>query len=1580
MSMSEKARSWGVRASALILVGALNALIGPALLGGPVPASAADPCVAGGNKIVCENSKPGTDPEIWDIEGAGADSIQGFATDISVNVGQRIDFKIKTDASAYTVDIYRMGYYAGLGARKVGSVTPSARLPQTQPQCITDLNTDLYDCGNWGVSASWNVPSTAVSGVYIAHLKRSNGDASHITFIVRDDASTSDVVFQTSDPTWQAYNMYGGGYFYGGGTQGRNRAYKISYNRPVLTRGRENGRDFYMSSEYAMTRFIERNGYDVTYIAGVDTDRRGQLLTNHKVFLSVGHDEYWSKAQRANVEAARDAGVDLQFLAGNEVYWKTRYEPSIDPSRTSYRTLVSYKETWGNAKIDPDSEWTGTWRDPRFAPASRGGGKPENSLVGTQYQVNFSDLPITVSASEGKYRLWRSTSLASMSSGSAALAPHTVGYESNEDVDNGSRPAGLVRLSTTNGAVPEYLQDFGNTTAPGTTRHNLTMYKAPSGALVFSAGTIQWAWGLDSVHDSSYAPEPADARMQQAQVNLFADMGVQPGSLMPGLVRTTASTDQTAPTVSITSPAAGTQQANGTTVTVAGTAADVGGRVAGVEVSTDEGATWHAATGTTSWTYSFIQTGVGATPVRVRAMDDSANIGTVVSRSFTVNCSCSVFGNEVPRIAASDDAGAVELGLRFTPISDGSVTGVRFYKGTGNSGTHVGSLWSTAGERLAQVTFTGETSSGWQKATFSSQVQVTAGKTYVVSYTAPAGRYAYEEWAFSARGRDAGPLSVAGGFGSPSAGVFGVPGSFPNQSWKGSQYFVDVQFATTSSTQLIVLDQWPVAGASSTPTDSVITAKYSKPLQAGTAAVTVETPAGVKAAGTTTYDPATRIVRFTPTSRLDGFVKYTVKVTGKDLSGASVSSGGTWSFTTVKPPNAPGVCPCSLFDDGTVPTLLEDADRVPVSLGVRFTPQQGGVITGVKFYKGPNNTGTHTGAFWAADGTQMASGTFASESTTGWQTLTFATPVTVRAGREYIASYRTDVGRYSATPNAFEAANLSRPPLTVGTRAGAYTYGSGFPSQTSPTSYLVDVNFEPRPPSIAMTLRDPAPGAVDIARSSRIRVGVSEPLAAGYSLRVRVGQTAVAGTVVATNDATLLTFTPSAKLPASSVVTVELTDARSVDGAVLGAQSWTFRTRDPDSVDAQTMFGDEIPTSESVADGAPVEVGTAFTPSRDGTIKSIRFYRGPGNDGPHTGSLWSSTGTRLATVAFAASSSYGWQTANLATPLAVEAGQTYVVSYYAPTGHYALTNAFFSQPWTAGDLTAPATGNGRYVYGTGGGFPANSWNSANYFVDVVFARSAPTIAVVSKAPAEAATDVSRSADISLTMSRALAPGWSVVVSSGGEPVAGSATLSGDGRTITFDPASALPPGRAVLATVRGLVSEYGATVPDVSWTFTTIDEHSLLDDLVPAVDDSNDSSAVELGMAFSTSRAGSVTAIRFYKGYQSTGVHTGSLWTADGLRLATVTFQNETAHGWQRAALSTPVELQVGQTYVVSYLAPNGRYSLTGGYFASPVTNGALSAATTNNGRYFYGAGGGFPSSSYNAANYFVDVVFRPRP
>ncbi|MBE2224280.1 MAG: DUF4082 domain-containing protein, partial [Anaerolineae bacterium] len=582
-------------------------------------------CDSVNNEIVCENAKPGNPASEWDIVGAGDLSIQGFATDISVNQGQTVHFKIDTDASDYVLDIYRMGFYNGQGARKVATVQPSVTLPQNQPACLEDTTTGLIDCGNWSESASWAVPVDAVSGIYFAKVTRTDtGGASHIVFVVRDDDGGSDLLFQTSDTTWQSYNTYGGNSFYVGAPAGR--AYKISYNRPFSTR-EVYPEDWVFNAEYPMVRWLEANGYDVSYFTGVDSDRFGQEILEHQGFLSVGHDEYWSADQRTNVEAARDAGVNLAFFSGNEIFWKTRWENSIDGTGTAYRTLVSYKETHDNAKSDPlQNVWTGTWRDPRFSPPADGG-KPENALTGTLFKVNIGTYPIKVPEADGKMRFWRNTSVATLGSGEVAtLSDFTLGYEWDESPDNGFQPAGLFRLSTTNVTDAEVLQDYGSTYATGPATHNLTLYRHNSGALVFGAGTVQWSWGLDGNHDRlSSTP---DVRMQQATVNLFADMGIQPATLQSDLIAAIQTTDVTAPTSIITSPVNGSTIPINTTITINGTASDVGGAVGGVEVSVDGGVTWHPTTGRQNWSFAWTPTAAGSVSLLSRAVDDSGNLET----------------------------------------------------------------------------------------------------------------------------------------------------------------------------------------------------------------------------------------------------------------------------------------------------------------------------------------------------------------------------------------------------------------------------------------------------------------------------------------------------------------------------------------------------------------------------------------------------------------------------------------------------------------------------------------------------------------------------------------------------------------------------------------------------------------------------------------------------------------------------------------------------------------------------------------------------------------------------------------
>jgi hypothetical protein len=1039
-------------------------------------AAATDPCAPPvANPVACENTKTGSPASQWDVSGSGSSTIQGFATQMSVNLGERVNFKIKTPARSYRLDIYRMGYYAGNGARLIASVAPSATLPQTQPSCLTNAGTGLVDCGNWGVSGYWDVPGAAVSGVYFAKLVRTDGTTgtSHVFFVVRDDGRNSDVLLQTSDTTWQAYNQYGGNSLYVGSPAGR--AYKVSYNRPFTTRG-TGPEDWVFNAEYPMVRYLEANGYDVSYFSGIDTDRRGALLRNHKLFLSVGHDEYWSGGQRANVEAARDAGVNLAFLSGNETFWKTRWENSIDSSGTPYRTLVSYKETHANAMIDPADPptWTGTWRDPRFSPPADGG-RPENALTGTLFKVNSGTVNLTVPAADGKMRFWRGTPVASQAAGATAtLGSSVVGYEWDVDADNGARPAGLINLSTTTATGLDVLQDYGSSYASGSATHRLTLYRAPSGALVFGAGTVQWSWGLDSSHDRGSGA--ANTSIRQATVNLFADMGVQPATLQSGLTPATTSTDTAGPAATITAPADSSSVQSGSSVTVSGTATDTGGGVVGgVEVSTDGGTSWHPATGRGTWSYTWTPGVTGTATIKARATDDSGNIGAAASVAVTVTgrtCPCSVWNSSATPASGPDaDTVSTEVGVKFRADTGGQITGVRFYKFSQNTGTHVGHLWTSSGTLLASVTFTGESGSGWQQANFATPVTVNPNTTYVVSYLAPNGRYAADTGFFSTAALDAPPLHLLrdGSDGANGVyGYFGGSGGFPTQAWQSANYWVDVVFNSTTggsdTTPPTVTSRTPASGATGVATTATVTATFSEAVQAGSVAMSLTGPGGA-VPGSTAYDATAQRATFTPSAALANSTQYTATVSGaRDAAGNQITST-SWSFTTADPA-PPSGCPCSIWPSSATPTNPSENDSDAVEVGVKFRSDVAGQVTGLRFYKGTGNTGTHVGHLWSRTGQLLGTVTFSGESASGWQQATFATPIPISANTTYVASYYAPSGRYASDTGYFATA-VDRAPLHaladgVDGGNGVYRYGTGggFPANTYQSSnYWVDVTL-----------------------------------------------------------------------------------------------------------------------------------------------------------------------------------------------------------------------------------------------------------------------------------------------------------------------------------------------------------------------------------------------------------------------------------------------------------------------------------------------------------------------------------------
>ncbi len=1559
--------------------------------------------------VANENALPGNPSSEWDS--FEDDSIEGFATDISVNAGQTINFKVKTSSNNWRVRIYRMGWYGGLGARKVADIAPSVALPQNQPNPFVQTSTGLVDCGNWAVSASWAVPANAVSGVYVANFDRlDTGVGNRTLFVVRNDGRAADIMLQTSDTTMHAYNRWGGASLYWSEPQvaPAGRAYKVSYNRPFQING--NGNAFW-DAEYSLVRWLERNGYDVTYTTDVDSERRGNELLNKKIFISSGHDEYWSAGQRANVEAARDAGVNLIFMAGNEVFWKTRWENSAAGASTPHRTLVCYKETLEGAKIDTTSPiWTGTWRDARFSPPSDGG-RPELALIGQIFGAindeSQPDLTIKVPAQYANLRFWRDTDVATMPpTDTKLLTQGTLGYEWDDDRVVGPKPAGLLELTSTTETVPAVLVDNGGGYNSQAATHRLTLYRAASGALVWATGTCQWAWGLDETHTRTGGP--TQIRMQQATANMLADMTALPATPQSGLVPPTTTSDHTPPTSTITSPANGSTVPVGSPVTVTGTASDVGGVVAAVEVSVDGGATWKRAAGTTSWSFVFLPTALGPISIKTRAIDDSVNSETpgpgITLTGGPRGFPASIWHSSVtPANPSINDNGPIEIGVKFRSVEEGFVTGVRYYKGAGNGGTHTGSLWTAAGVKLATVTFTGETASGWQQMMFPSPVAITPNATYVISVFLPQGHYAADTGYFAGGGYDVWPLKALGdGEDGPNGRFrYGSTG-FPDSSFNASNYWVDVVFDNDDHRAPTVIDRNPVPGLDAVALDAVMSARFSESMTASSVVMELRGPGGVSIPGTTSFDSATRRATFDPTAPLDPQTTYTARVAqAKDKAGQSIAAPVEWPFTTT---GDAGSYPLTFRDTSYVPATPSVNDPQPIEVGLKFTPTASGHIKGLRFYKGAGNSGGHVGHLWAMDASNTLLGTvsFDVESETGWQQANFATPVAVTAGQTYIASYWMPTGGYSATANAYSGAGFTRGVLTAPQGStvggnGVFRYGaSGVPNGSfNDTDYGVDVVFMLPPDLTApvVTDRSPAIDVVSVVTSSVVTATFNEAIAPASLTFTLTGPSGLVAATASYNAASrTATLTPNAALTAGKVYTASVRASDTKGNAMASPVTWSFTTVTlPGQTPATIWDSSVVPATPAANDNGPIEVGVKFRAASTGHVTGVRFYKGAGNTGTHVGTLWKADGTPLGSVNFGNETSSGWQQANFTTPIPITAGQTYVASYYAPVGHYGVTPGLFaSAPVNRPPLTALQTGteggNGVFKYGAAG-FPTSDFNGAWYGVDLVFLDMVGP-SIVATSPAAGATGVPADAQVMATFGEPInASGLTFKLrdDTAGQFVTGSVAYDAATATATFTPAQPLAAAHTFSARVNGAKDAAGNLMgAEYLWSFNTVSAGQLsfwTPSTVPAVPAANDNSATEVGLKFRVDVAGRVVGVRFYKGSGNGGTHIGRVWRSDGALLGQVTFAGESSTGWQQMNFATPVAVVPGTTYVVSYYAPKGRYAANAGYFSTAgVDNGVIHALANGvdgpNGVYRYGAGGGFPTSTFNAGNYWVDIAF----
>jgi hypothetical protein len=471
--------------------------------------------------IALENQQAGTAD--WQLTRPALNQeIEGYASLTSVNRGSPINLFVNTTNSAFNLEVFRIGWYGGAGGRRMLGPVQLTGCSQSIPPM--ELPTRLVEC-NWTNPYTLQIPGTPSdptnwpSGVYVAKLTGGDdGKQSYIIFAVRDDTRPADLLAQMSFNTYHAYNNWGGASLYDFNSPG-GRASKVSFNRPFalvsqnssswVGAGEFFGSHIELGWECNLVRWLEREGYDVSYCSSVDTHSTTNLLWSHKCFISMGHDEYWSYPMRWNVGGARDRGVNLVFFSSNTCYRQVRYEPSTLDS-TPNRTLVCYK-SFADPVYYTSSNYLTTvnFRDP-----------PVNDNEASLLGVSF-DYIITGDMVVGDPTDWIFTNTG------VAARQRLPGLLGNEvDGTNSSSPAGIQvafaspYVHSAGNAGPEADATGSNSTAVAYSQ--ATSYVAPSGATVFASGSMEWNFALDDLPSNLPVESFQNPVAQQITRNIFA--------------------------------------------------------------------------------------------------------------------------------------------------------------------------------------------------------------------------------------------------------------------------------------------------------------------------------------------------------------------------------------------------------------------------------------------------------------------------------------------------------------------------------------------------------------------------------------------------------------------------------------------------------------------------------------------------------------------------------------------------------------------------------------------------------------------------------------------------------------------------------------------------------------------------------------------------------------------------------------------------------------------------------------------------------------------------------------------------
>jgi hypothetical protein len=669
----------------------------------------------------------------------------------------------------------------------------------------------------------------------------------------------------------------------------------------------------------------------------------------------------------------------------------------------------------------------------------------------------------------------------------------------------------------------------------------------------------------------------------------------------------------------------------------------------------------------------------------IKAADGVALESPVSWTFMTGACPCTLFSpasqparQNLPTQDGRPGAGpwSYELGVKVRVDQPVQLTALRFYKSPQETGGHVGKVWTASGTELGRVSFVAETASGWQHQALETPLSLEADTTYVVSVNQNS------HFGMTDAGLQnqiiSGPLSsVADG----QNGVYGASaGLFPTQSWNSSNYFVDLEVMPAGlAPPPGVSSTTPADGAMNVARTTTVRATFTRPLNPATvngSNFTLTGPGGAVAAAVT-YDSGTRTAILTPSAALAPTTTFTANLsTGiRSSDGRPLSDPVSWSFTTatLEQPRVLSVVP----GDGST------------DMGTAIRPR-------AEFSRAMDGTSINTSTFTLTSPGGPVAGAVTYSNTT--RTATFTPGSSLTAGTTYTA-------RLDGSIRSSEGATLG-------------------------TAYTWTFTINASPPPITVSAHTPADGAVGVPRETKVTFTFDRAVdpttinSATIHLHVPPDLSAIVPAALSYDGATrTATLTPTTALAPNTRYNGAVHGVKAADGTGNAIKDFFFTTSAcpcslfPTTL-APTAQGNSTQDGRSGAGPWTYEFGVKFRVDQLMTLSAIEFYKDPSETGPHKGTVWTATGTKLGEVTFANETASGWQTQALDLPIGLEAGVTYVVSVNANT-FFGVTPGGLATEVVSGPLRSVADGQNGTFAETAGTFPTSSWNSTNYFVDLV---------------------------------------------------------------------------------------------------------------------------------------------------------------------------------------------------------------------------------------------------------------------